>query len=169
MSKLKLIVIVFALFMANQSGVLAKAHLPHLPRVKLPHGSGVSISVRARAIAWARSQEGCPYLYGGTGPCSAGFDCSGLIQVAYAHAGVSIPRTSEEQWASLHHVSVPVPGDLVFFTGSSIDPPPGHVGLVISSNKMIEAYGAGVPVRVSSFGIANSPPGDESPTGFASP
>lgn len=158
---LALLVLVIAIFMATKAGALPLYH----HHVYKP----ASKSVRHKAIAWARSQEGCPYLYGGTGPCRHGYDCSGLTMKAYAHAGKSIPRTSEDQWKYMHHVSSPEPGDLVFFTGSSIDAPPGHVGLVISRHKMIEAYGNGVPVRVSSFGTANSPPGDESPTGFASP
>lgn len=165
-TKVKAGILIIALLMANQSGVLAKAHL-HLPR--LGTYQPASGAVRARAIAWAGHQEGCPYLYGGTGPCSTGFDCSGLIMQAYAHAGEKIPRTSEDQWKLMHHVSSPKPGDLVFFTGSSIDLPPGHVGLVISGHKMIEAYARGYPVRISSFGTASSPAGDENPTGFAAP
>ena len=45
-------------------------------------------SVAAEAIAYARAQLGRPYQWGGTGPYS--FDCSGLVQQAYAHAGVQI-------------------------------------------------------------------------------
>ncbi len=153
-----LVVLIIAILMAGRN------HLPVVPHSFHP----ASHSVRAKAIAWARQQEGCPYLYGGTS-CGTGFDCSGLIMKAYAHAGRAIPRTSEDQWKHMHHVTVPRPGDLVFFAGSPIDPPPGHVGLVISRHKMIEAYASGYPVRVSSFGTAGSPPGDRIPTGFAAP
>lgn len=155
-----LLVMIFAVFMANQSGVLAKAHL-NIPRVHLGH-SGVSGAAIYKAVSYARAQLGCPYLYGGTGPCSTGYDCSGLIQMAYRSAGVSIPRTSEDQWRVLRHDHAAHVGDLVFFTGSPIDPPPGHVGLVIGSGKMIEAYGSGVPIRIASYG-------DRSPWGFAIP
>jgi cell wall-associated NlpC family hydrolase len=52
-------------------------------------------------------------------------------------------------------------GDLVFFAGSDGTPAaPGHVGLVVGKNLMIEAYATGFPVRVSAFGTAQSPPGD---------
>jgi cell wall-associated NlpC family hydrolase len=103
-----------------------------------------------RVIAYARQQAGCPYVYGGTGPCAAGFDCSGLVQAAYAHAGVTIPRTSEQQWAALPHVSAArlAPGDLIFYTGSPVDPPPGHVTMYLGDGQMIEAYATGYPVRV---------------------
>ena len=69
------------------------------------------------AIAFAQAQLGKPYLFGGTGPDA--FDCSGLVMMAYQSAGVTIPRTSEVQYAQLPHVSPAdvKPGDLVFFAG----------------------------------------------------
>jgi hypothetical protein len=62
------------------------------------------------------------------------------------------------------------PGDLVFFAGSDGTPTaPGHVGLVIGKNQMIEAYATGFPVRVSSFGESSSPAGDNTVVGFTNP
>ena len=52
--------------------------------------SGAPSRAAARAIAYARLQLGKPYLWDGTGPSS--FDCSALVQQAYAHAGVGIAR-----------------------------------------------------------------------------
>jgi cell wall-associated NlpC family hydrolase len=102
----------------------------------------------AAAIAYARAQIGCPYVWGGTGPCGAGFDCSGLVQQAYASAGVSIARTSQAQWATERHVSSPEPGDLVFYPGADGTwTSPGHVALVVGGGQMIEAYGTGYPIR----------------------
>jgi cell wall-associated NlpC family hydrolase len=60
---------------------------------------------------------------------------------------VTIPRTSEEQWANLPHVSRPAPGDLIFYTGSPIDPPPGHVVMYIGHGEVIQAYATGTPVE----------------------
>jgi peptidoglycan DL-endopeptidase CwlO len=109
------------------------------------------------AIAWAKTQEGCAYVYGAAGPCSAGYDCSGLLMAAWAHAGVSIPRTTEAMWADLPHVSMRHlrPGDLLLYTGSPIDSPPGHVVMYIGHGQIIQAYATGYPVAVSN-GI---PPG----------
>ena len=73
---------------------------------------------------------------------------------AEAAAGVSIERTSEQQWATEQRVpaSKVQPGDLVFFAGADGTPTsPGHVGLVIGGGKMIEAYATGFPVRVASY------------------
>ena len=71
---------------------------------------------------------------------------------AYAHAGVGIARTSQDQWATEPHVSSPQPGDLAFFAGSDgTMTSPGHVGIVIGGGQMIEAYGTGYPIRVASY------------------
>jgi len=122
------------------------------------------------AVNYAEAQLGKPYLFGGTGP--AAFDCSGLVMMAYRAAGVDIPRTSQQQWAQLPHVPAAkvLPGDLVFFAGSDGTPTaPGHVGLVIGKNMMIEAYAVGTPIRVSTFGTPQSPAGDGTVVGFAQP
>ena len=124
----------------------------------------------ATAINFAQGQLGKPYLFGGTGPDA--FDCSGLVMMAYRAAGINIPRTSEVQWAQLPHVPAGSvePGDLVFFAGADGTPTsPGHVGLVIGHDKMIEAYATGVPVRISVFGMPMSPPGLAQVVGFARP
>jgi peptidoglycan DL-endopeptidase CwlO len=122
------------------------------------------------AVNYAEAQLGKPYLWGGTGPTA--FDCSGLVMEAYLSAGVNIPRTSQAQWLGLPHVPANQVqnGDLVFFAGSDGTPTsPGHVGLVVGKNLMIEAYAVGTPIRVSSFGTAQSPPGDNVVVGFAQP
>jgi cell wall-associated NlpC family hydrolase len=107
-------------------------------------------SVAAEAIAYARAHLGDPYRWGGTGPYA--FDCSGLVQQAYASAGVSIARTSQGQWATERRVSSPQLGDLVFFAGADgTMTSPGHVGIVIGHGDMIEAYGTGVPIRVAPY------------------
>jgi cell wall-associated NlpC family hydrolase len=110
------------------------------------------------------------YQWGATGPGT--FDCSGLMMMAYRAAGVDIPRTSQLQW--LWGPRVPAgheePGDLVFFAGSDGTPTaPGHVGLVIGHNLMIEAYATGFPIRISAFGTAKAAPGDTTPVGFTRP
>ena len=124
----------------------------------------------ATAIQFAQQELGKPYLWGGTGPDA--FDCSGLVMMAYRAAGINIARTSQQQWASEPKVppAQVAPGDLVFFAGADGTPTaPGHVGLVIGKGKMIEAYATGFPVRISTFGTANSPPGLAKIVGFTRP
>ena len=88
-----------------------------------------------KAVAFAYAQIGCPYVYGATGPCSSGYDCSGLVMAAWAAAGVSIPRDTYEQWAALPHVptSMLQPGDLLYFAGES------HVGMYVGGGYLIDA------------------------------
>ena len=126
--------------------------------------------VAASIIGYARSQLGKPYLWGATGPDA--FDCSGLTMMAYRAAGLSIPRTSQEQWSWGPQISADQvqPGDLVFFAGSDgTTASPGHVGLVIGKNTMIEAYATGFPIRISTFGESSAAPGDANPVGFTRP
>ena len=131
-------------------------------------GARPAPAAAVRAIAYARGQLGKPYEWGGTGP--GAFDCSGLVMMAYRAAGVTLPRTSQEQWAAGPHVHHPRPGDLVFFAGGDGSvTAPGHVGLVIGPHTMIEAYAPGIPVRVSAFGGPAAAPGDGDPVGFTRP
>jgi hypothetical protein len=49
----------------------------------------------------------------------------------------------------------------VFFAGADgTAANPGHVGLVIGKNTMIEAYATGFPLRISTFGLPTSPGGE---------
>jgi cell wall-associated NlpC family hydrolase len=124
----------------------------------------------ATAIDFAEAQIGKPYQWGATGPDA--YDCSGLVMMAYRAAGVNIPRTSQQQflWGPQVPASQVEPGDLVFFAGADGTPQaPGHVGLVIGHDQMIEAYATGFPIRVSVFGTSAAPPGDEDPVGFIRP
>ena len=96
-----------------------------------------------QAANFALSKLGCPYVYGGTGPCGSGYDCSGLAQAAWAAAGVSIPRTTYDDWASLPHVSLSSlePGDLILYDGE------GHVAIYVGNGKIVDAPHTGAVVE----------------------
>jgi cell wall-associated NlpC family hydrolase len=114
-------------------------------------GSAPNVATSA-AITFAEDQLGKPYLWGGTGP--AAFDCSGLVMQAYRAAGISIPRTSQDQWSWGPQVPADQvePGDLVFFAGADgTRASPGHVGIVIGGGKMIEAFATGFPIRIAPY------------------
>jgi len=98
------------------------------------------------AVKFAFDAIGCPYVFGGTGPCQDGYDCSGLTQAAWAAAGVAIPRTSYEQ-ADLPAVpeSEMQPGDIMEFAGDS------HVGIYVGNNELIDAPQTGENVQEDSF------------------
>ncbi|MEV0409822.1 NlpC/P60 family protein [Streptomyces sp. NPDC050448] len=96
------------------------------------------------ALTYATEQIGKPYVWGAEGPGS--FDCSGLTSQAWAHAGRSIPRTSQEQWAQLPKVPLDQlrPGDLVVYF-----PTATHVALYVGDGKVIHAPRPGAKVKVS--------------------
>jgi peptidoglycan DL-endopeptidase CwlO len=102
-----------------------------------------------KAVAFAFAQLGCPYVFGGTGPCGSGFDCSGLTMQAWAAAGIAIPRTSEAQ-AGLPSVPLSAlqPGDILEFAGDS------HVGIYVGHNMLIDAPQPGL--NVEEVSLANS-------------
>ena len=105
--------------------------------------TGPTGSQADQAVAFAYAQLGCPYVYGGTGPCQMGFDCSGLAQAAWGAAGVAIPRDSYEQWAELPHVSLSSiePGDLLIYNGE------GHVAIYVGNGYIIDAPQTGMDVE----------------------
>ncbi len=116
----------------------------------------------AVAVAWALGQIGTPYVWGGESP-GVGFDCSGLVQAAYAVAGVHLPRVAQDQFDQTPGVPLGqplVPGDLVFFGGgpSAID----HVGLFVGvadgSDVMVDAPHSGAAVRAEPFSAALGAP-----------
>jgi cell wall-associated NlpC family hydrolase len=94
-----------------------------------------------KVVAFVYAQLGKPYVFGASGPNS--YDCSGLTSAAWASVGISIPRTSEEQWAGLPHVptSDMQPGDILVFNGA------GHVGIYVGGGMMIDAPHTGLDVQ----------------------
>jgi cell wall-associated NlpC family hydrolase len=93
------------------------------------------------AVGAARTKIGAAYELGGEGPT---WDCSGLTQWALAQAGVTIPRTSFDQF----NTGTPVAreniqaGDLVFFDANG--PGASHVGIATSNATVISATTHGV-------------------------
>ena len=95
----------------------------------------------AGVLGIAASLAGIHYVYGGSTP--AGFDCSGYTQYVFGMAGITLPRTAEEQRQATTPVTNPQPGDLVFF-GS----PAHHVGIYAGDGMMWDAEQTGVPVML---------------------
>jgi len=101
-------------------------------------------SAAQTAVNTALAQQGDPYVWGGAGP--DGFDCSGLMQYAYASAGIYLPHSSSMQST----IGTPVaysdlqPGDLVFFYS-----PVSHVAMYIGNGQIVQASTYGQPVQVT--------------------
>jgi hypothetical protein len=102
------------------------------------------------AIA-ARTAErfvGIPYRWGGDNVVE-GMDCSGFVRAVYNLCGLSIPRTSIDQFKAGDLVAKDdlQDGDLVFF-GSSADKI-NHVGIYIGGGKFVHAPRRGEDIRVT--------------------
>lgn len=101
------------------------------------------------AISSALAKVGAPYFYqyGGTG--AYGFDCSGLVQNAFAAAGKRLPRTAADQFAQAP-VKVPLsaaqPGDLLVW-GSA----PGfyHVAIYLGGGRVVQALNPDAGITVT--------------------
>ncbi len=114
-------------------------------------------SAGALAVSWALSQIGTPYVWGGETP-GVGFDCSGLVQAAYAVAGKALPRVAQDQYDATPKLApgaVLAPGDLVFFGGGpgSIDHVGLFVGIVNGQEVMVDAPYTGADVRAETFPV----------------
>ncbi|RPK52535.1 putative endopeptidase precursor [Streptomyces sp. ADI92-24] len=110
----------------------------------LPAGSARA----AAAVMAVHRALGRPYVWGASGPF--GFDCSGLMQWAYAQAGVSLPRTSQAQRYAGRMVplSEARPGDLVTYRADA-----SHIGMYVGNGQVIHAPYPGAPVRYDPVGM----------------
>jgi hypothetical protein len=135
----------------NYPGWLAIADLDFLEIAAQPYRAIVlskrEIDARLpQAIAYAHAAMACPnhYLWGGTiGP---NYDCSGLVQAAFAAAGIWLPRDAYQQAASTKSIAPDAlqPGDLIFF-GPDLVASSGrhitHVGLYLGNGDYIHSSG----------------------------
>lgn len=116
------------------------------------YGKGVD-GWRRAVIEAAKSALGVPYTWGGTNLAS-GVDCSGLVQQAFAKAGINLPRVSYEQANSGARVGYDGlrPGDLVAWDNSPRNPGADHISIYIGNGQIIEAPRPGTAVRIRDIG-----------------
>jgi len=117
--------------------------------IPVPVPAPISGGSNQTAISVALGKTGSPfyYQYGGTG--AYGFDCSGLVQNAFAAAGKYLPRTASQQFAQAP-VHVPLsqarPGDLLVW-GSA----PGfyHVAIYLGGGRVVQALNPDAGITVT--------------------
>ncbi|MFC7404399.1 C40 family peptidase [Georgenia alba] len=109
--------------------------------------SAPASGIGAQIVAIARQYIGTPYVYGGNTP--AGFDCSGFTQYVYSQVGISLPSTTDGQYAAGYVVSAAEaqPGDLVW--------EPGHIGIYTGNGQHIAARNPSTPLYESPIYMSN--------------
>jgi peptidoglycan DL-endopeptidase CwlO len=107
--------------------------------------NGSASGAPREAVEYAYAQLGKPYVWGGTGP--KGYDCSGLIMMAWRAAGVNLPRVVPEQYHATRHVAKAdlQPGDIVYFDDL------GHDGIYVGGGRFVHAPHTGSVVKFESM------------------
>ncbi len=122
----------------SDAGAAPAPEVPPSPAPPLAAGA-------AGAVQAAESMIGVPYVWGGNTP--AGFDCSGLVQWAYAQVGISLPHYSGAQYDDT--IQIPLadiePGDLLFYGPGGDE----HVAMYVGGGSMIEAPYTGASVWIT--------------------
>lgn len=102
----------------------------------------------AQVLEAGEAYLGVPYRWGGSDP-DVGFDCSGLVQQAYADIGIELPRVSADQARAGEEVAggldAAKPGDLVYWQGDGERP--NHIGIYAGEDRMLVAPSSGDVVR----------------------
>ena len=138
------------------SAVAAVAPPPlNLPRANPDDEEAIRLATAARdsrapaafVVGTALTVMGTPYRWGGTS--TDGFDCSGLIQYAYAQHGIALPRRSVEQAQAgtelSREIAALAPGDILTFSsepGGAVQ----HVGLYVGDGRFIHSARGGVQI-----------------------
>lgn len=124
-------------------GWLDPKDLQFLEEVEKPYQAAVWTEGEIRdrlpeVIAFTYAAMAVPneYLWGGT--VAPNYDCSGLMQAAFASVGIRLPRDAYQQEAFVQPVENLIPGDLVFF-GTPVKAT--HVGLYLGDRRYIHSSG----------------------------
>ena len=107
------------------------------------------------AINAAMQMLGAAYVWGGEGPRDGGYDCSGLVKMAYQTQGIYLEHWSVAQYryggsgGAYVPLSQVQPGDLVFWSHDGSVSGVYHVAMYIGNGQIIEAATFGIPARIT--------------------
>jgi cell wall-associated NlpC family hydrolase len=108
-------------------------------------------------IRAAESKIGMPYVWGGESDREGGYDCSGLVQYAFAQAGIRMPRTADIQaftgWRLPY--SQAQPGDLLTWKNDPTFNGVSHIAIYIGNNKMVVARHTGTLIQIQDVYLNN--------------
>ncbi|MEU6745398.1 C40 family peptidase [Spirillospora sp. NPDC046719] len=132
-----------------------KAGSDHAPT---SHGQVMTAGQVQTVIKAAYSRIGWPYVWGGESEAEGGYDCSGLMQYAFARAGIRLPRVAADQarvgWVIPY--SKAVPGDMLIWANDPTAPGYiSHIALYIGNGKMVVAPRTGLDVMIQNVYTRN--------------
>jgi len=109
------------------------------------------------AIRAAESKIGMPYVWGGESDREGGYDCSGLVQYAFARAGIKMPRTADIQAFTGWRLpfSQAQPGDLLTWKNDPTFNGVSHIAIYLGNNKMVVAPHTGTDVQIQTVYMRN--------------
>ena len=137
-----------------------KADVPKTGSGALPAARGQVLTQRQIlvAIQAAQSKLGVPYVWGGESDAEGGYDCSGLMQYAFARAGVRLPRVAADQARAGWRIPFDQarPGDLL--TWASDPTAPGyisHIAMYLGDGRMVVAPRTGDVIKIAPVSLRN--------------
>jgi peptidoglycan DL-endopeptidase CwlO len=132
------------------------------PDVRLPGGPArgrvMNLSQIRFAIKAAQTKLGVPYVWGGESDAEGGYDCSGLVQWAFAQAGVRMPRVAADQARTgwIIPFDKARPGDLLIWAHDPTAPGYiSHIAIYLGAGKMIVAPRTGDVVKIAPVTFRN--------------
>ncbi|MEW2357350.1 C40 family peptidase [Spirillospora sp. NPDC029432] len=131
---------------------------PEPGRVPTARGKVMTAQQVQTVIKAAYTRLGWPYVWGGESEAEGGYDCSGLMQFAFAKAGIRLPRVAADQaragWVIPY--SKAEPGDMLIWANDPTAPGYiSHIALYIGNGKMIAAPRRGTVVQVQNVYTRN--------------
>ena len=139
----------------EQAGIQSMSSRPRLLREVVENSRMIVSStsdVAASLIETGLGYLGIRYRWGGNGPESGGFDCSGLVKKVFGNSlGIALPRTAAEMAKLGDKIGKQslIPGDLVFF--NTMNRAFSHVGIYLGNSQFLHAPSTGGSVRVENM------------------
>ncbi|MFB4310742.1 C40 family peptidase [Actinomadura sp. GTD37] len=131
-----------------------------VPGADAPASNGQVMTARQvqTVIKAAYTRLGWPYVWGGESEAEGGYDCSGLMQFAFAKAGIRLPRVAADQaragWVIPY--SKAEPGDMLIWANDPTAPGYiSHIALYLGNGKMIAAPRRGTVVQIQNVYTRN--------------
>jgi cell wall-associated NlpC family hydrolase len=128
------------------------------PKSSASNGQVMTAQQVRTVIKAAYTRLGWPYVWGGESEAEGGYDCSGLMQYAFARAGIRLPRVAADQarvgWVIPY--SKAVPGDMLIWANDPTAPGYiSHIALYIGNGKMVVAPRTGLDVMIQNVYTRN--------------